>query len=58
MTSLWNMLNKVNPNVFPNGPDFSNSYEKSIGQPKFQITYHTIDKVDSEFSTNSGNLVV
>nr|XP_048327531.1 NADPH-dependent diflavin oxidoreductase 1 isoform X2 [Ziziphus jujuba var. spinosa] len=53
MTSLWNMLNKVNPNLFPNGPGFLISYEKSIGQPKIQITYHTIDKEGSEFSTNS-----
>ncbi|KAF3443896.1 hypothetical protein FNV43_RR13586 [Rhamnella rubrinervis] len=53
MTSLWSMLIKINPNFFPHGPDFFIPYDKSISQPEIQITYHVIDKVDSEFSTKS-----
>lgn len=56
MTSLWNVLNKINPKFFPNGPNYIIPSKQSIGQPKFQITYHTIDKIDSQFSYSSGNL--
>lgn len=53
MTSLWNVLNKINPKFFPNGPDYIIPSKQSIGQPKFQITYHAIDKIDSQFSYSS-----
>ncbi|KAL5581959.1 hypothetical protein UlMin_014401 [Ulmus minor] len=53
MSSLWSMLHKINPKFFPQGPDYAISSMQSIGQPKFQIMYHVIDKVDSQFSTSS-----
>lgn len=58
MSSLWNMLYQINPKFFPNGPDFVISDTKLINQPKFQITYHEIDKVDLQSSSAPGNSVV
>lgn len=54
MSSLWNMLYQINPKFFPNGPDFVISDTKLINQPKFQITYHEIDKVDLQSSSAPG----
>lgn len=56
MTSLWNMLNNINPKFFLNGPDYVIPSKQSIGQPKFQVQYHVIDNMDSQFSSSSGNL--
>ncbi|XP_062106304.1 NADPH-dependent diflavin oxidoreductase 1 isoform X3 [Humulus lupulus] len=53
MTSLWNMLCKLNPKFLPNGPDYVIPSKQSIGQPKFQVRYHVIDKMDSQFSYGS-----
>ncbi|XP_030482770.2 NADPH-dependent diflavin oxidoreductase 1 isoform X1 [Cannabis sativa] len=50
MTSLWNKLYNLNPKFLPNGPDYVTSSKQSIGQPKFQVRYHVIDKMDSQFS--------
>lgn len=58
MTSLWSMLNTVNSNYFPSGPDFLIPYENLIAQPKIRIMYHDIGKVDSQLSTGSGNFLV
>lgn len=58
MTSLWGMLNKINPKFFPNGPDYIIPSKQSVGQPKFHITYHVMAKTNSQFSCNSGNLPV
>lgn len=58
MISLWNMLNNINPKYFPNGPEFLIPYENFMAEPKVRIQYHDIKQVDSQFSTNSGNLVV
>ncbi|KAM1666243.1 hypothetical protein ACFX1X_045902 [Malus domestica] len=53
MASLWNMLNKIDPNYFPNGPDFFIPYENFMAKPKVRILYHDIDKVDSQVSSKS-----
>ncbi|KAM1112537.1 hypothetical protein ACFX13_046228 [Malus domestica] len=58
MASLWNMWNKIDPNYFPNGPDFFIPYENFMAKPKIRILYHDIDKVDSQVSSKSGNLAV
>ena len=58
MTSLWKMLNTIDSNYFPNGPDFLIPYENLIAQPKIRIVYHDSDKVDSQLSTSSGNFLV
>ncbi|XP_024026130.1 NADPH-dependent diflavin oxidoreductase 1 isoform X1 [Morus notabilis] len=52
MTSLWDMLNKINPKFFSNGPDYIIPSKQSIGQPKFHITYHVMAKTNSQFSCN------
>ncbi|KAK7850984.1 nadph-dependent diflavin oxidoreductase 1 [Quercus suber] len=57
MSSLWSMLNQINDKFFPQGPDFLIPDMKLIDQPKIHITYHSVDKVDSQSSPNSGNLV-
>jgi hypothetical protein len=57
MSSLWSMLNQINHKFFPQGPDFMIPEMELIGQPKVQITYHGIDKMDSQIPPNSGNLV-
>lgn len=57
MTSLWKSVYKINPKFFPNGLDFVIPSAARIGQAKFQVTYHVIDKFDSKFSTGSGNFV-
>ena len=57
MSSLWSMLNQINEKFFPQGPDFLIPDMKLIDQPKIHITYHSVDKVDSQSSPNSGNLV-
>lgn len=53
MSSLWSMLNQINHKFFPQGPDFMIPDMELIGQPKVQITYHGIDKMDSQISPNS-----
>ncbi|KAM1324194.1 hypothetical protein PS2_044984 [Malus domestica] len=53
MASLWNMLNKIDPNYFPNGPDFFIPYENFMAKPKVRILCHNIDKVDSQVSSKS-----
>ncbi|KAM1358381.1 hypothetical protein ACFX2F_045481 [Malus domestica] len=53
MASLWNMLYKIDPNYFPNGPDFFIPYENFMAKPKVRILYHDIDKVDSQVSSKS-----
>ncbi|KAM2587454.1 hypothetical protein TB1_044635 [Malus domestica] len=53
MASLWNMLNKIDPNYFPNGPDFLIPYENFMAKPKVRILYHDIDKVDSQVSSTT-----
>ncbi|KAB2613690.1 NADPH-dependent diflavin oxidoreductase 1-like [Pyrus ussuriensis x Pyrus communis] len=53
MASLWNTLNKIDPNYFPNGPDFLIPYENFMAKPKVQILYHDIDRVDSQVSSKS-----
>lgn len=58
MASLWNTLNKIDPNYFPNGPDFLIPYENFMAKPKVQILYHDIDRVDSQVSSKSGNLAI
>ncbi|XP_042975918.1 NADPH-dependent diflavin oxidoreductase 1 isoform X2 [Carya illinoinensis] len=52
MSSLWSILNKINPKFFPQGPYLAISDMKLIDQPKVQITYHGDDNVDSQFPTN------
>lgn len=56
MSSLWSILNKINPKFFPQGPYLAISDMKLIDQPKVQITYHGDDNVDSQFPTNPGNV--
>ncbi|KAM4131608.1 hypothetical protein ACJW30_01G187800 [Castanea mollissima] len=53
MSSLWIMLNQINDKFFPQGPDFLIPDMKLIDQPKIHITYHSVDKVDSQSSPNS-----
>nr|XP_028963758.1 NADPH-dependent diflavin oxidoreductase 1-like isoform X3 [Malus domestica] len=53
MASLWNMLNKIDPNYLPNGPDFLIPYENFMAKPKVRILYRDIDKVDSQVSSKS-----
>ncbi|KAK9271840.1 hypothetical protein L1049_002205 [Liquidambar formosana] len=53
LSSLWNMLNQLNPKFFPEGPDFVVPDIKLVDQPKVRITYHDVDKVHSHFSTVS-----
>ncbi|XP_041007618.1 NADPH-dependent diflavin oxidoreductase 1 isoform X2 [Juglans microcarpa x Juglans regia] len=52
MSSLWSILNKINPKFFPQGPYLAIPDMKLIDQPKVQITYHGDDNVDSQFPTN------
>ncbi|XP_039019048.1 NADPH-dependent diflavin oxidoreductase 1-like isoform X2 [Hibiscus syriacus] len=51
MSSLWSGLNEIKPDFFPEGPNFLVPVEELIGQPKFQVTYHNIDNMDSQLST-------
>ncbi|KAK9027459.1 hypothetical protein V6N11_067294 [Hibiscus sabdariffa] len=44
-------LNKIKPDFFPEGPDFLVPIEELIGQPKFQVTYHNVDNMDSQLAT-------
>ncbi|XP_065854147.1 NADPH-dependent diflavin oxidoreductase 1 isoform X2 [Euphorbia lathyris] len=54
MSLLWNALYKINPKFFPNGPDFAISESELIDQPKFKITYHKTDILESQLSTLTG----
>ncbi|KAB2074060.1 hypothetical protein ES319_A07G127300v1 [Gossypium barbadense] len=51
LSSLWSRLNEIKPHFFPKGPDFLVSNEELIGLPKFQVTYHNVDDIDSRLST-------
>ncbi|GMI94594.1 hypothetical protein like AT3G02280 [Hibiscus trionum] len=51
MSSLWSGLNEIKPDFFPEGLDFLVSVEELIGQPKFRVTYHDVDNMDSQLST-------
>ncbi|KAK8604977.1 hypothetical protein V6N13_082438 [Hibiscus sabdariffa] len=53
MSSLWSGLNEIKPDFFPEGPDFLVPIEELIGQPKFQVTYHNIDNMDTQLSTTT-----
>ncbi|XP_031392781.1 NADPH-dependent diflavin oxidoreductase 1 isoform X3 [Punica granatum] len=50
MSSLWRMLNKIDPNFFPNGPDPVESEMTLLDQPKVEVRYHDIGEVNSQFS--------
>ncbi|KAF5457436.1 hypothetical protein F2P56_021537 [Juglans regia] len=52
MSSLWSILNKINPKFFPQGSYLAIPDMKLIDQPKVQITYHGDDNVDSQLPTN------
>ncbi|KAJ7971211.1 NADPH-dependent diflavin oxidoreductase 1 [Quillaja saponaria] len=54
MLLLWGSLSQIKPNFFPRGPEFLIPDWKLIGQPKVQITYHKIDKKESQLSASSG----
>ncbi|OMO77277.1 FAD-binding, type 1 [Corchorus olitorius] len=49
MASLWSRLSEIKPNFFLEGPDFLNV--ELIGQPKFQVSYHNVDNMDSQLLT-------
>lgn len=51
MSSLWNTLYQYNPNLLPRGPNFTISNANLTDQPKFIITYHEIDGLQSQFLT-------
>lgn len=51
MSSLWSRLCEVEPNFFPEGPDFVVPNVELVGQPKFQVLYHNIENMDSKLST-------
>ncbi|WRX32075.1 Oxidoreductase FAD/NAD(P)-binding - like 8 [Theobroma cacao] len=51
MSALWSRLSEIKPNFFPEGPNFLVPNVELIGQPKFQVTYHNIDKMDSQLSS-------
>lgn len=53
MLSLWGVLYQINPKFFPKGPDFINSDAGLVEQPKFRITYHNIEKKNSQSSIAS-----
>ncbi|KAJ8775393.1 hypothetical protein K2173_023158 [Erythroxylum novogranatense] len=54
MSSLWPVLNKIKPKLFPNGPDFLIPDSKLIDQPKVQIIYHESEKLGLHLSSASG----
>ncbi|XP_057950039.1 NADPH-dependent diflavin oxidoreductase 1 isoform X2 [Malania oleifera] len=53
MSSLWNMLNKLNPQFFPHGVDIVISDKKLIDQPKVRIIYHDAENLHSQLLTSS-----
>ncbi|GMH04303.1 hypothetical protein Nepgr_006142 [Nepenthes gracilis] len=53
LSSLWKVLNKSNPEFFPNGIDIVRPDMNLMDCPKVQITYHDVDKVHSEFAAAS-----
>ncbi|KAL2329486.1 hypothetical protein Fmac_017067 [Flemingia macrophylla] len=53
MSSLWRMLNMIKPEFLSNGPDVVIEDTVLIDQPKVRITYHSIENVESHFSSAS-----
>ncbi|KAI4382278.1 hypothetical protein MLD38_008259 [Melastoma candidum] len=53
LSSLWRVLNQMDPKFFPNGPDFVILDTKFVDKPKYHIKYHAVNEVDSESSTIS-----
>ncbi|XP_021278178.1 NADPH-dependent diflavin oxidoreductase 1 isoform X2 [Herrania umbratica] len=51
MSALWSRLYEIKPNFFPEGPNFLVPNVELIDRPKFQVTYHNIDKMDSQLSS-------
>lgn len=51
MSSLWSRLYEIKPSFFLEGPDFVVPNVELVGQPKFQVTYHSIKNMDSQLST-------
>lgn len=51
--SFWKILNQLNPNFFPKGPEFLTPDTNLVDQLKVQIIYHDADKVQSDFLTAS-----
>ncbi|XP_057524500.1 NADPH-dependent diflavin oxidoreductase 1 isoform X1 [Amaranthus tricolor] len=50
MSSLWNTLNRINPNLLPNGVDFVLPDMKLMDQPKVVVTYHVNNTKSPIFS--------
>lgn len=53
MSSLWNTLYLKYPKLLPKGPD-AIANMNLMDQPKFQIIYHDIDGLDSQYSAITG----
>lgn len=53
LSSLWNMLNQMNPTILPRVSDISNSHMKTLDLSKFQVIYHNADEVEVHVSTIS-----
>ncbi|XP_050227357.1 NADPH-dependent diflavin oxidoreductase 1 isoform X2 [Mercurialis annua] len=51
MSSLWSALCHINPKFLPKGSDYAAQEQMLIDQPKYQITYHETDNMDSQLST-------
>ncbi|KAF8399141.1 hypothetical protein HHK36_015006 [Tetracentron sinense] len=49
LSSLWNILNQMNPRIFPRGPESMGPDMKMMDRPKFQIIYHNVNKMQSLF---------
>lgn len=56
LSSLWRMLSQMNPELFPDGPDYVISDKKLLDLPKVQIRYHAADEVNLQYLVDSGNL--
>ncbi|OVA01425.1 Flavodoxin [Macleaya cordata] len=53
LSSLWSVLNQINPTIFPRGTGVMDPDMRTLDRPKFQIIYHDIEKMQSLFSTTS-----
>lgn len=57
MSKLWTILYQKTLKLFPNGPDAVTLDGNWMDQPKIQITYHDVEKGNSQCSAALGELL-
>lgn len=54
LLSLWRKLNQLNSMILPRVSDIYDTSRKTLGRPKYQVTYHSSNELQSDFSSTSG----